>query len=147
MSWLRAMREKEPPEPENPIGTVVIGTIEPDIMTTAKDMVRRSLMIAQFKVIDIGRGVPAEKFVSKAKEVNADIIVVSVLLKTAKDNLPNLMFALENERLKDKVTVMIGGAAVKKEDADKLGVMYGKTRDDAVIMAKKVIEQKMNKIQ
>lgn len=147
MSWLRAMREKEPPEPENPIGTVVIGTIEPDIMTTAKDMVRRSLMIAQFKVIDVGRGVPAEKFVSKAKEVNADIIVVSVLLKTAKDNLPNLLSALENEGLKDKVTVMIGGAAVKKEDADKLGIMYGKTRDDAVIMAKKVIEQKMNKIQ
>lgn len=146
MSWLRAMREKEPPEPENPIGTVVIGTIEPDIMTTAKDMVRRSLMIAQFKVIDVGRGVPAEKFVSKAKEVNADIIVVSVLLKTAKDNLPNLMSALENEGLKEKIVVMIGGAAVKKEDADRLGVMYGKTRDDAVVMAKKVIEEKLNRI-
>ena len=142
MSWLRAMREKEPPEPKNPIGTVVIGTIEPDIMTTAKDMVRRSLMIAQFKVIDVGRGVPAEKFVSKAKEVNADIIVVSVLLRAAKDNLPNLLVELENQGLKGKVTVMIGGAAVKKEDADKLGVMYGTTRDDAVIMAKKVIEQK-----
>ena len=115
--------------------------------SAAKDMVRRSLMIAQFKVIDIGRGVPAEKFVSKAKEVNADIIVVSVLLRAAKDNLPKLLVELENQGIKGKVTVMIGGAAVKKEDAGKLGVMYGKTRDDAVVMAKKVIEQKMNKIQ
>jgi methanogenic corrinoid protein MtbC1 len=144
MSWLKAMREKEPPEPENPIGTVVIGTINPDIMTTAKDMVRRSLKIAQFKTIDVGRGVSPEIFVSKAKEVNADIIVVSVLLRTAKENLPNLMATLENEDLKDKIVVMIGGAAVKKEDADRLGVMYGKTRDDAVVMAKKVMEQKLN---
>jgi methanogenic corrinoid protein MtbC1 len=144
MSWLKAMREKEPPEPENPIGTVVIGTINPDIMTTAKDMVRRSLKIAQFKTIDVGRGVSPEIFVSKAKELNADIIVVSVLLRTAKENLPNLMATLENEDLKDKIVVMIGGAAVKKEDADRLGVMYGKTRDDAVVMAKKVMEQKLN---
>lgn len=147
MSWLKAMREKEPPEPENPIGTVVIGTIKPDIMTTAKDMVRRSLKIAQFKTIDVGRGVSPELFVSKAKEVNADIIVVSVLLRTAKENLPNLLSALENEGLKGKIVVMIGGAAVKKEDADRLGVMYGKTRDDAVVMAKKVMEQKLNKTQ
>ena len=45
MSWLKAMREKEPPEPVNPIGTVVIGTLKPDIMTTAKDMVRKSKTI------------------------------------------------------------------------------------------------------
>ncbi|MEJ2271646.1 MAG: cobalamin-dependent protein [Candidatus Bathyarchaeota archaeon] len=114
MSWLKAMREKEPPEPENPIGTVVIGTINPDIMTTAKDMVRRSLKIAQFKTIDVGRGVSPEIFVSKAKEVNADIIVVSVLLRTAKENLPNLMATLENEDHKDKIVVMIGGAADKR---------------------------------
>jgi methylmalonyl-CoA mutase cobalamin-binding domain/chain len=142
MSWLKAMREKEPPEPENPIGTVVIGTIEPEIMTTAKDMVRRSLKKAQFKTIDVGRGVSPAKFAAKAKEENADIMVVSVLMSAAKKNLPNLMSAIENEGLKDKITVMIGGAAVKKEDADKLGVMYGKTRDDAVVMAKKVMEQK-----
>lgn len=147
MSWLKAMREKEPPEPENPIGTVVIGTIKPDIMTTAKDMVRRSLMKAQFKTIDVGRGVSPEKFAAKAKELNADIMVVSVLLSAAKKNLPNLLSAIENEGLKDKIAVMIGGAAVKKEDADKIGVMYGRTRDDAVILAKKVIEQKRNKAQ
>ncbi len=144
MYWLKAMREKEPPEPENPIGTVVIGTIKPDIMTTAKDMVRRSLMKAQFKTIDVGRGVSPEKFAAKAKEENADIIVVSVLLSAAKRNLPQLISAIENEGLKDKITVMIGGAAVKKEDADKLGVLYGRTRDDAVVLAKKVIEQKRN---
>ena len=43
MSWLKGMREKEPSEPINPIGTVVLGTLYPDIMDTAKEMVRKSL--------------------------------------------------------------------------------------------------------
>ena len=142
MSWLKAMREKEPPEPTNPIGTVVIGTLKPDIMTTAKDMVRRSLKIAKFKTIDVGRGVTPEVFASKAKDENADILVVSVLYSKAKMNLPKLMSALELEGLKNKIVVMIGGAAVTKEDADNLGVLYGETREDAVHLAINAIEQK-----
>jgi 5-methyltetrahydrofolate--homocysteine methyltransferase len=142
MSWLKAMREKEPPEPIDPIGTVVIGTLEPDIMTTAKDMVRRSLKLAQFKTIDVGRGISPEIFASKAKEANADILVVSVLYSKAISNLSKLMSALEVEGLKDKVVVMIGGAAVTKEDADNIGALFGETREDAVLLAKKAIEQK-----
>jgi 5-methyltetrahydrofolate--homocysteine methyltransferase len=145
MSWLKAMREKEPPEPVNPIGTVVIGTLKPDIMTTAKDMVRKSLKLAQFKTIDVGRGVSPTTFASKAKEVKADIVVVSVLYSKAKVNLPKLISAIELEGLKDKIVVMIGGAAVKKEDADNIGVLFGKTREDAVVLAKKVMEQKRNR--
>ncbi len=142
MSWLKAMREKEPPEPINPIGTVVIGTLEPDIMTTAKDMVRRSLKLAQFKTIDVGRGISPKIFASKTKEANADILVVSVLYSKAISNLPKLISALELEGLKDKVVVMIGGAAVTKEDADNIGALFGETREDAVLLAKKAIEQK-----
>ena len=145
MSWLKAMREKEPPEPDNPIGTVVIGTLEPDIMTTAKDMVRRSLKLAQFKTIDVGRGVSATTFASKAKEANADIMVVSVLYSKAKKNLPELISAVELEGLKDKIVIMIGGAAVTKEDADNIGVLFGETREDAVVLAQKAMEQKRNR--
>lgn len=144
MSWLKAMREKEPPEPVNPIATVVIGTLNPEVMDTAKHMVRRSLILAQFKTVDVGRGVSPATFASKAREVNADIIVVSVLLTAAKENLPKLISALELEGLKGKTVIMIGGAAVTKEDADKIGALYGKTREDAVVLAKKAIEQKRN---
>lgn len=147
MSWLKAMREKEPPEPVNPIGTVVIGTLEPDIMTTAKDMVRRSLKLANFKTIDVGRGISASTFASKAKEANADILVVSVLYSKAKKNLPELISAIELEGLKEKIVIMIGGAAVTKEDADNIGVLFGETREDAVVLAKKVMEQKANRKQ
>jgi 5-methyltetrahydrofolate--homocysteine methyltransferase len=142
MSWLKGMREKEPPEPVNPIGTVVLGTLHPDVMDTAKEMVRKSLKAAQFKTIDAGKGISPGAFVARAKQANADILVVTVGLTAAKENLPKLFAEIENEGLKGKITVMIGGAAVTKEDADKLGAMFGKTREEAVVLAKKVIENK-----
>jgi methanogenic corrinoid protein MtbC1 len=147
MSWLKAMREKEPPEPINPIGVVVIGTLRPEVMDTAKHMVRKSLKLAQFKTFDVGKGVSPAAFISKAKEVNADIIVVSVLLTAAKENLSKLVAAIESEGLKDKVALIIGGAAVTKADADKIGALFGTTREDAVVLAKKVIEQKRKRTQ
>lgn len=140
------MREKEPPEPTNPIGTVVIGSLHPDMMDTAKEMVRKSLKAALFKTVDLGRGVSPTTFVSKAKEVNAQIIVVTITLDAAKQNLPKLISAIELEGLKDKVAVLIGGAAVTKEEADEIGALYGKTREDAVVLAKKAIEQIRHKI-
>jgi len=142
MSFLKGMMEKEPPEPTNPIGTIVIGNLEPDLMDTPKEMVRKSLKRALFKTVDLGRCVPPTTFAAKAKEVNADIIVVSVNLSPAKENLPKLISAIETEGLIGKVTVMIGGAAVKKEDADKIGALYGKTKEEAAAIAKKVIEGK-----
>ena len=142
MSWLKAMREKEPPEPDNPIGTVVIGNLQPDRMDAPKNMVRRSLKRAQFKTVDLGPSADEKTFATKAKEVNADIIAVSINLSPAKENLPKLMSAIENEGLKGKVIVIIGGAAVKKEDADKIGALFGKTREEAVALAQKVIAEK-----
>jgi dimethylamine corrinoid protein len=143
LSWLKAMMEKEPPEPENPIGIVVIGNLEGDrVHKNAKDMVRRSLMKAQFKTVDLGKNVPVDVFTSKAKELNADIIAVSINTTSAKDNLSKLFSAVEGAGLTDKITVMIGGAAVEKEDADRICAVYGKTKGEAVALAKQAIERK-----
>ena len=139
------MMDKEPPEPDNPIGTVVIGTLDPDMMTTAKEMVRKALKRAQFKMVDVGRGASPEAFASKAKETNADIIVISVLLTAAKPNLPKVVSALEREGIRDKIVIMIGGEAVTKEDADQIGALFGTTKEEAVVMAKKVMEEKQNR--
>jgi methanogenic corrinoid protein MtbC1 len=95
-----------------------------------------------FKTVDLGRGVPAATFVKKAKEVNADVIAVSINLSSAKENLQKLNFAIESEGLMGKVNVMIGGAAVTKEDADKICAAYGKTKEEAVAIAKQFMEAK-----
>jgi 5-methyltetrahydrofolate--homocysteine methyltransferase len=141
MSWLKSMMEKEPPEPESPIGTVVIGTLEPDMHETPKEMVRKALKRAGFKTVDLGKAVSSEKFASKAKEVNANIIAVSVNIKPAKENLPKLDQALASVGLKGKIILMVGGASVTKDDADAIGALYGKSKEEAVALAKKAIEE------
>ena len=139
MSWLKSMMEKEPPEPENPIGTVVIGTLEPDMHLTPKEMVRKALKRAQFKCVDVGKNAPAANFASQANANNADIIAASINTTLAKNNIPNLMAAIEAAGLKGKVTVMIGGAAVDKSDADEAGALFGATKEEAVALAKKAV--------
>ena len=143
MSFLKHMMVKEPPEPENPNGNVAIGNLEGDVAhDTAREMVRKALKRAQFKTVNLGRNVPAAVFASKAKEVNADIIAVSVNTIPAKNNLAKLDETLKASGLKGKVILMIGGAAVNKEDAEAIGALYGKSKEEGVEIAKKAIAEK-----
>jgi methylmalonyl-CoA mutase cobalamin-binding domain/chain len=142
MSWLKSMMEKEPPEPENPLGTVVIGNIEPDMHDTAKEAVRKALKRAGFKTIDAGKSVAPEVFVSKAKEVNADILALSVNTVPAKNNLAKLDEELKAAGIKEKIIIIMGGAAVTKEDAEAMGALYGKNKEEGVEIAKKAVAEK-----
>jgi methylmalonyl-CoA mutase cobalamin-binding domain/chain len=142
MSWLKSMMEKEPPEPENPIGTVVIGNIEPDMHDTAKEAVRRALKKAGFKTVDAGKSVAPQVFVDKVKEANADILALSVNTVPAKNNLAKLDEALKADGLKEKLIIIMGGAAVKKEDAEAIGALYGKNKEEGVEIAKKALAEK-----
>jgi methanogenic corrinoid protein MtbC1 len=135
------MMEKEPEESDNPIGIVVIGTLDPDVHLTPKEMVRKSLTKAEFKCYDVGKKPPAADFVSKAKEVNADIIAVSINTAPAKNNLPDLMAQIKAAGLDDKI-IMIGGAAVDEDDAEEIGALFGETREEAVAIAKKAMASK-----
>ena len=60
----------------------------------------------------------------------------------AKNNLPKLDEALKAAGLKDKVQIIMGGAAVKKEDADALGAFFGKNKEEGVEIAKKAMAGK-----
>ena len=138
MSWLKSMMEKEPPEPTNPIATVVIGNIEPDMHDTAKEAVRKSLKRAGFKTIDAGKSAPIEAFIQKIKENNATLVALSVNTVPAKNNLPKLVEAMKAAGLTN-VKIIMGGAAVKKEDADAIGAFFGKNKEEAPEIAKKAL--------
>ena len=150
MSWLKSVMEKEssePPEPQNPLGIVVIGNIEPDMHDTPKEAVRRSLKRAGFKTIDAGKSVDPQVFVDKAKEHKADIIALSINTGPAKNNLARLDSALKDAGLKGSVMIIMGGAAVKKEDAEAIGAFFGKNKEEGVEIAKKAMAEKKKQLQ
>jgi len=102
-------------------GKVVIGTVEGDLHDIGKNLVAMMLEGAGFEVINLGVEVTAKEFVKAAKEHEPDIVGMSALLTTTMIHMPEVIEALKQAGLRDKVKVMIGGAPVTQEYADKIG--------------------------
>jgi len=103
------------------IGKVVIGTVRGDLHDIGKNIVATLLSAAGFEVVDLGVDVPPEKFVEAVKENNPDIVGMSALLTTTMVEMEEIIKALKEAGLRDKVKVIIGGAPITEEFAKKIG--------------------------
>ena len=101
------------------IGRVVIGTVHGDIHDIGKTLVGTLLAANGFAVSDEGADVPVERFVARAKELNADLVCASALLTTTMAQQRALVAALKQEGLRARV--MVGGAPASQEWAREIG--------------------------
>jgi len=121
-------------------GTVVLGTAQGDIHDIGKSIVGTMLEGAGFMVTDVGVDVGPEKFVAVAKEKNADIIGISALLTTTMVKIEDVIKAARGAGVKAKV--MIGGASVTQEFADKIGADgYAPDAPSAVGKARELVKK------
>jgi corrinoid protein of di/trimethylamine methyltransferase len=124
-------------------GRVVLGTVKGDIHEIGKSLVGTLLSANGFEIYDLGVDVPFAKFAEKAREVNADIVGVSALLTTTMAGQQNVIEALDDLGLRPKVKVMVGGAPVTREWADKIGADgYSGDALGAVALAKSLVAAK-----
>ncbi|RLE69165.1 MAG: cobalamin-binding protein [Thermoprotei archaeon] len=122
------------------LGKVVIGTVRGDLHEIGKNIVATMLETAGFDVYDLGVDVPPEKFVEKAKEVDADIVALSALLTTTMIEMKNVIDEFKKAGLRDKVKIIVGGAPVTEEYAKKIGAdAYGKDAVEAVKICKQLV--------
>jgi len=118
---------------------VIIATVEGDIHDIGKNLVALMLKNYGFKVIDLGKDVPAEQIIQAAKEHNAQIIALSALMTTTMQRMREVVDAAKQEKLGAKV--MIGGAVITQDYADEIGADgYSKDAADAVKLAKRLNE-------
>jgi trimethylamine corrinoid protein len=141
----KAIEIMEPHIPKKDVakkmGTVVIGTIEGDIHDIGKRIVATMLRVYGFEVHDLGRDVPIDDFVDKAKELNADILGSSSLMTTTMGGQRILEEKLRKAGIRDKLKTMVGGAATTQDWADKIGAdCYAEDANDTVIKAKELIK-------
>jgi len=94
------------------LGTVVLGTVFGDLHDIGKNLTKLLLETSGFQVIDLGENVPADKFVSAARENNAHIVGLSSLLTTGDPHVEETIHAIKNSDFADKVKVICGGAAL-----------------------------------
>ena len=114
-------------------GVFVIGTVEGDVHDIGKGIVASLVKTNGFDVYDIGREVPAEVFIEKVKEYNADFLGSSALLTTTMTEQKKIEELMEKAGLKGKVKTLVGGAPVTKRWAEKIGAdMYCEDASDTV---------------
>jgi corrinoid protein of di/trimethylamine methyltransferase len=107
-------------EAESP-GTVLLGTAKGDIHTIGKDIVAILLRLAGFEVHDLGVDVAATAFYEEAGKVNADIIAISALMTSTMPGQRDVINLLNDVGKRDQYAVIVGGAPVTQEWADRIG--------------------------
>jgi 5-methyltetrahydrofolate--homocysteine methyltransferase len=122
------------------LGTVVIGTVKGDVHDIGKSLVATMLKASGFKVIDLGVDVDADTFIRAVKEHRADILAMSSLLTTTRDYMSVVIRRLEEEGLRERVKVLIGGLSTSPEFAKSIGADgWAKNAIEAVEVAKSLL--------
>jgi 5-methyltetrahydrofolate--homocysteine methyltransferase len=103
------------------VGTVVLGTVKGDLHDIGKNLVGMMCEGAGFEVIDLGKDISPEAFVEAIKTHNPDIVGMSALLTTTMRTMESTIKAIEEAGLRDKVKIMVGGAPVTQDFAEKIG--------------------------
>jgi 5-methyltetrahydrofolate--homocysteine methyltransferase len=102
-------------------GKVVIGTVAGDLHDIGKNLVAMMLEGAGFEIVDLGTDVSADQFIEAVQKDAPDIIGMSALLTTTMTAIGTTINALTEAGLRDKVKVLIGGAPVTQDFANKVG--------------------------
>jgi corrinoid protein of di/trimethylamine methyltransferase len=118
---------------------VVLATVKGDLHDLGKNMVGAMLRTSGFDVHDLGKDVGADRIVETVMELKPQIVGLSALLTTTVPYQETVIERLEAAGVRDDVKVMVGGAPVTPEWAEKIGADgYANNAPEAVEIAKKL---------
>ena len=122
-----------------PIGKVVLGTVEGDLHDIGKNLVAMMLEGAGFEIVDLGTDVKPAKFVEAVQD-GANIVGLSALLTTTLSSMEGTVKAIEAAGLRNAIKIMVGGAPVTADYAQKIGADgYAQDASQAVSIAKSLL--------
>ena len=111
--------------------TVVIATVEGDVHDIGKNLVGLMLRNYGYRVVDLGKDVPASAIVAAALEEKASIIGLSALMTTTMMRMKDVIAEAAAKGYGGKI--IIGGAAVTASFSDEIGADgYSKDAADCV---------------
>lgn len=123
-----------------PIGTVVIGTVQGDMHDIGKNLVAMMMEGAGFAVVDLGVDVEASKYVEAVQEHNAQLVGMSALLTTTMPKMKTTIEALRASGITEGVKIMVGGAPVTADYAESIGADgYAADASQAATLAKSLL--------
>ena len=142
MAAVKILEEALPQDAQQEkLGVIVIGTVEGDIHDIGKGIIVTMLNVHGYEVHDLGRDVPIEEFVKKAREINADVVGSSAMMTTTQIGQKKLEQALKEAGLRDKVKTMVGGAVATAHWAKRIGAdFFGESPGDTIEKLQEVLK-------
>lgn len=117
--------------------TVLIGTVEGDIHSIGKNMVKFMLGVGGFNVVDLGEDVPAQQFIDRIKGENVDIVALSTMMTTTLASMKRIID--EIKIIFPDTKFLVGGASLTNESAEKMRADgYAENATAAVEEAKQI---------
>lgn len=124
-------------------GKIVVGTVQGDLHDIGKNLVGIMMRGAGLEVVDLGKDVPAEKFVETAVSEDADLIGMSALLTTTAPVMQEVIDLLKERQLHGRIRTIIGGAPVTDKFASEIGAdAYAFDAARAVEVVKQMVQGK-----
>ena len=102
-------------------GRVCIGTVQGDLHDIGKNLVKMMMEGKGLEVVDLGTDVSAETFIKTAVEQNCQVICCSALLTTTMGVMEEVVRLANEQGLRDKIKIMVGGAPVNEDFCRKIG--------------------------
>ena len=133
---IRASIAKKGAEPVKK-GRLILATVKGDIHDIGKNIVKTVLENYGYEVIDLGRDVPPETVVETVVKENITLVGLSALMTTTLPAMEETIRFLHT--LPDPPKVMVGGAVLTPEYAEKMGAdYYSKDARQSVEIAREV---------
>jgi methanogenic corrinoid protein MtbC1 len=122
-----------------PVGRVVLGTVQGDLHDIGKNLVGAMLEGGGYEVVDLGVNVPPAKFIAAIQEKNANIVAMSALLTTTMPSMKTAVDAIVSAGVRGQVKILIGGAPISQQYADEIGADgYSESAAGVVRLAQRV---------
>ncbi len=93
----------------------VVGTVAGDLHDIGKNLIVTGLISLGVEVVDLGVDIYPEDFVQAVREYEPDILGLSAMLTTTMNMIPETLWALKEEQMRERVKVIIGGNPITEE--------------------------------
>lgn len=122
------------------LGVVVLGVVEGDTHDIGKDLVKAMLIAGGFQVVDLETNVSPGRFIEAIRKYNPQILGASAYTSASAEEIGRLNDALIDAGLRDRIKLLIGGAAVYRDDVPRFGADdFGYDALEAVHLAKRMV--------
>lgn len=114
----------------------LVATVQGDLHDLGKNIVAAMLKTVGMEIHDLGKNVPAERIVEAVRDLKPRFVGLSALLTTTMPEQQVVIEALQQAGLRSGVKVLVGGAPVTQDWADRIGADgYAPNAPEAVKLA------------